>query len=361
MASEQQQQQKALAITAKGGPWTLIAIPIPEVERGNLLVRVEGAGLNPAHWKFQTGVVYPAFFGSEGAGTVVEVGEDVTGFEKGDRVLFQGKAGWFNASRNTFQEYALVDADLTAKLPQSISCLQGAAIPIGLTTAAFGLCQAFPDRSDGNTQARGGAGLKAFWEPGAEGCYAGEGKTILVLGGASVVGQYCIQIARYMGFSRIIVTASLKHETHLRGLGATHVVDRYADTGASLRTLEDKEGLKLELVFDAVHAAVTQAEVDLLAPNGTLVSAGPLHDELLFEGGRRATAIVGSVHIHRELGKEMNKRLGGILEAGVIKPVRVEKLSAGLAGVADGLDRMLRGQVSGTKLVVNPTETRDVV
>ncbi|KAJ7607833.1 chaperonin 10-like protein [Mycena polygramma] len=185
--------QKVLAVTTKGGPLTLIRHVIWTPGEGEILVRIEGVGLNPAEWKLQTGVfdaswfnnMYPAFFGTEGAGTVVEVGKGVRYSSPPDKAFFERfKIGWITADRTTFQEYVLVEAELTAKIPQSLTAQDAATIPMGLSMATLGLCQEFPTSAGG----RGGAGLKRCWEEGAEGYYSG--KPILILGGASIVGQF---------------------------------------------------------------------------------------------------------------------------------------------------------------------------
>ncbi|KAJ6561077.1 chaperonin 10-like protein [Mycena vulgaris] len=348
--------QKALALTSKGGPYTLIRHAIPTPGPADILVKMQGAGLNPAEWKFQAGVFddtafmngYPAFIGTDGAGTVVDVGSDVTNVRKGDRVLFQG---WITAERTTFQEYALVEATLAAKIPETLTIVEAAAIPMGLITAALGLGQAFP----ASASSRGGAGLKPMWEDGAEGHYSG--KPILILGGASTVGQFTIQIAKHLGFSPIIVTSSLKHSEYLKSMGATHIIDRYAETASAVEKLKRELDIAIEVVYDTVHVPVSQAAVDLMAPNGTLVSVFPPPSELQFKDGRRATSPIGSSLLYKDLGKQMFARLEYLLENGIIKPVAVEKLAGGLAGIAEGLGRLQRNEVGGKKLVVDPTET----
>lgn len=90
--------QKALAIPTPLAPYTLITRPIPTPSAGEVLVRVESIALNPAenhvrteaaHWILQE---YPALAGTDGAGTVVKIGEGVSGWEVGDRVVFQGRS-----------------------------------------------------------------------------------------------------------------------------------------------------------------------------------------------------------------------------------------------------------------------------
>jgi NADPH:quinone reductase-like Zn-dependent oxidoreductase len=84
-------QQKALLLESKQGPFFVSTIPKPtSAPAGELLVKVEAAGLNPVDWIIQqTGRFYseyPVICGSDIAAEVVDVGEGVEGFKKGDRV-----------------------------------------------------------------------------------------------------------------------------------------------------------------------------------------------------------------------------------------------------------------------------------
>lgn len=87
--------QKALGILSLDGPYTVISIPIPSVGPKDILVKVEATGLNPADWKIPRFIPsllafegpHPHFTGTDGAGTIVEVGSEVeSGLVKGDRV-----------------------------------------------------------------------------------------------------------------------------------------------------------------------------------------------------------------------------------------------------------------------------------
>ena len=81
--------QKALVLDAKLGNFTVETIPVPKPGRGEILVKVKAAGLNPADWKAHKGYVpvnFPAILGADVSGDVEELGEGVTDFKKGDRV-----------------------------------------------------------------------------------------------------------------------------------------------------------------------------------------------------------------------------------------------------------------------------------
>lgn len=83
--------QQSLVLESKQGDFIISERPIPQLEPGELLVKVQAAGLNPVDWKIQaTGFLvesYPAVLGSDVAGDVEQVGEGVEGWAKGDRVL----------------------------------------------------------------------------------------------------------------------------------------------------------------------------------------------------------------------------------------------------------------------------------
>ena len=83
--------QKALLLTAKQGSWQVGEAAVPTPGPNDVLVKIMATGLNPIDWKIQTyGLfleTYPAVLGSEAAGVVEAVGEGVTEFKRGDRVL----------------------------------------------------------------------------------------------------------------------------------------------------------------------------------------------------------------------------------------------------------------------------------
>ncbi len=84
--------QKALYLTARAGQWVVGEAPIPRPGPKDVLVKIISAALNPIDWKLVdspfSSIIhsYPFISGTDGAGTVEEVGADVTTLAKGDRM-----------------------------------------------------------------------------------------------------------------------------------------------------------------------------------------------------------------------------------------------------------------------------------
>ncbi|EPQ54186.1 GroES-like protein [Gloeophyllum trabeum ATCC 11539] len=349
------EQQKALFLPEKQGAFALGDKPIPFPGPGELLLKVEAVGLNPLDWKLQKWGVpafiheYPAVLGEDIAGTVESVGEGVSGFAKGDRVIYQGT---FTPDKAGFQQYTLAVAQFTAKIPSNISLDEGATLPTAVATAAMGLYAPI------NDTAPGGAGLTAPWEAGGRGKYAG--KPILVLGGSSSVGQMVIQFAKLSGFSPIITTASQTNQTLVNSLGATHLIDRALPAESFHAAVSSITTAPLEIIYNTISTPETQqVAYDLLAPGGAVVFTLPLAIKVGAQGKKRVINVFGAVAIpsQQKTGAGLYAALEGLLANGELKPNPVRVLPGGLNGVVDGLREMEEGRVSGYKLIVHPQET----
>src|SRR5260221_12741057 len=126
---------------AYGGPEQLVVeqVPRPEPQVGEVLVRVQAAGINPIGWKIRKGlfkdvrpVPFPFTPGRQLAGTVELLGSGVTAFEIGQAVYGRGAQG-------AYADYAVISADSLAPKPHNISFDQAGSVPIGEPTAWFAL------------------------------------------------------------------------------------------------------------------------------------------------------------------------------------------------------------------------------
>ncbi|EMD40132.1 hypothetical protein CERSUDRAFT_151111 [Gelatoporia subvermispora B] len=344
-------QQKALLLKDKQGRFAIEAIPIPTPGANELLVKIESAALNPVDWKVpEYGIIredYPVILGYDAAGTVEEVGPEVQGFAKGDKVFYQ--AGPTN-EYGAFQQYALAKANVTAKLPGNITFDEATSIPSGITTATLGL---FTHNINLD-----GAELYPFWEEGGRGKYSG--RPIVIFGGSSCVGQFTIQVAKLSGFSPIITTASLRNADMLKELGATHVLDRNLSTDALSEEIAKITSKPLEIVYDAISLPVTQnAAFDITAPGGylVLVLSEAIDPAKKASQPKHVIVHLGATGPGYEASNSVWTTLTELVEEGVIQPMRVQILSGGLAGILEGLDLLKKDKVSAAKLVVHPQET----
>ncbi|MEU9128858.1 NADP-dependent oxidoreductase [Kitasatospora sp. NPDC048540] len=198
--------------------------PKPAAGPGQVVVRVEAAALNPLDLALITGalkdvypVQHPLVIGMDAAGTVDEVGPDVTGYAPGDRVLaFTGQTG-------SVAEYTLATpGPRLAHRPAGLDAERAAALPESGMTAVC-LLRA--------------AGLAP-------------GQTVLVIGATGGIGLYAVQLATALG-ARVIATAGAQDAEYIRELGAAHTVDyRTADVVAA--ALELVPG-GVDLVVDLIN------------------------------------------------------------------------------------------------------------
>jgi NADPH2:quinone reductase len=232
----------AIVVTAPGGPdvLTLATVERPEPAHGQLLVKVAAAGVNFIETYQRSGVYaveHPFTPGAEAAGTVEALGEGVTGFEAGDRVAFA-------EGRNTYAEYALVDADRALPVPDGVDLETAAALPLQGMTAHYLITSTFPVQS---------------------------GHTVLVHAGAGGVGLLLIQLLKARG-ARVITTVSTAEKEDLaRGAGADEVL-RYEGFADAVRT--STGGTGVDVVFDGVGKATFDESLRSLRIRGTMVLFG---------------------------------------------------------------------------------------
>jgi len=312
-----------------------------------LLVKNEVIAFNPIEFKIaKLGIFpiqYPAILGSSFGGTIEAVGPQVTSFKVGDKVTAAKKSGSVGNQYGAYQRYVVVGDETASKVPDGIDV----AIPASLTGNLSTVVGLFT----------GSAGLD---KPSFDGSASAKGKKVLIYGGSSSFGSLSVQYVAQAGYT-VVTTSSPKHKAFVSKLGAVKVIDHTQEQGTLVKALV-AEG-PYDIVVDSISlpntVSITAAVV--AAQGGgklyaLLPSFGP---ENLPEGVTREFASWGTV-----LDEEKNAGLrswafstylpNGIAN-GKIVPLPIEKVSRGLDGVNDALDRLQKG-VSGVKLVVDPWE-----
>lgn len=245
----------AVEATRAGGPEVLSSVTRPDPEPGphEALVRVAAAGVNFIDTYRRSGV-YPASFphvpGSEGAGTVVSVGAQVTHVAPGDRVAWSAGPG-------SYAELVAVPERELLPVPDGVADEVAAALPLQGMTAHYLATSTFPV------------------EPGT---------TVLVHAAAGGVGLLLTQLATQRGGRVIATVGSVQKEALARGAGATDVIryreldDLTTDLPARVRDLTDGRGV--DAAYDGVGRDTFDASLASLARRGMLVlygaSSGPV-------------------------------------------------------------------------------------
>ena len=329
---------RAMTISDFGGPDVFVEsqLPVPQVSKGKVLVRVKASSVNPVDTKIRSGMLAaiapesPTVLGCDVAGVVEAVGEGVVDFEVGD--LVYGCPTGVKGCGGALAELALVDGDCLALLPEGMDFSTAAALPLVSITAWEGLY----DR----------ANIEA-------------GKTVLVHGGAGGVGHIAVQLAVCAG-AKVFATVSSKAKAKIvESMGATPVF--YNELSVEDYVTKFTDGKGFDVVFDTVGGENVQKCFTAAAVSGTVVSIStrtsadltPLHAKglslhvvfmlipLLYKKGRER---------HGEILTELT----ALIESGKIKPlIHSERFSFSDIGKAHAL--LESGQAVG-KIVLTAWE-----
>jgi NADPH:quinone reductase len=234
----------AIQAVRAGGPDVLEAVdaPKPAAGPGQALVRHQAIGLNFIDTYQRSGLYpmrYPAVLGQEAAGVVEAVGEGVTNFKVGDRVVYSGQGG-------AYAEYQAVPAARLLPLPDGVSFEVTAASLLKGMTTEFLVRRCHP--------------LKA-------------GETILLHAAAGGVGTLLTQWAKAIGAKVIGTVGSAEKAALAKQLGCDHVI-LYREEDVAARVKEITGGAGVPVAYDAVGKDTFEATLASLAKRGLFVSFG---------------------------------------------------------------------------------------
>ena len=236
MKQATQSTMKAIALDRFGGLETmkLQMLPVPEVGPNEVLIHVEWAGVGP--WDpfereggfakiFGIEPKFPYVLGSDGAGTVGEVGERVKGFRPGDRVY---AFGLVNPKGGFYAEYVAVKAEDVSRIPGELTTQQAGAMPVDAMTALRGLDDTL--------------GLKP-------------GESVMIFGASGGIGHLAVQLAKRMGALVFTVASGSDGVELVKRLGGDTVVDGHNDDIAAAARQFAPNGLDAALITAGGAAA----------------------------------------------------------------------------------------------------------
>jgi NADPH:quinone reductase-like Zn-dependent oxidoreductase len=270
----QEPVNKALWLPAKQSAFSVAPAPYTRPRGREVVVRTRAVALNPFDRHLQTigslacpWLNYPMVVGHDLAGDVVEVGEGVTRFRPGDRVL--GLAGGVDKGRNraaegAFQTYVVLLEHMMTPLPADLGYDQASVLPLGLSTAA---CALFQD------------GFLALAPPRVQRQRRNE--TVIVWGGSTSVGANAIQLAVAAGYD-VLTTCSPGNFEFVRGLGARQAFDYRSATVVA--DLVSALGQSRCAGAVAIGAGAAHACLDLVAAAGGALTVAVVTPPATFDG-----------------------------------------------------------------------------
>src|SRR5215469_3781226 len=232
----------AIRIHRYGGPEVLQYedAPRPQVQKGEVLIHVHAAGVNPLDWKVRSGSLngfiqhkLPLIPGWEVSGVVVEVGFGVSQFKEGDEVFAMADP----TRDGAYADYIVVRGAALAIKPKSLHHVRAAATPVSALAA---------------------------WRSLFDFGQLQSGQRVLVHGGSGGVGHFAVQLAKWKG-AYVMATASTKNRELLVKFGADEVIDY---------TTQKFEHVahNIDIVFDTIGGKTQERLWLALNKGGALIS-----------------------------------------------------------------------------------------
>jgi NADPH:quinone reductase-like Zn-dependent oxidoreductase len=208
----------------------------PELKAGEILLKVNAAGVNPVDWKIRSGagqrlgMTLPIHMGGELVGTIEKLGDGVLDFQQGETVFGMVQTG-------AFAEYAVAKASNMVHIPSNLDFVQAAALPLAGSTA----WQAIFDE----------AGLA-------------DGHRLLITNSSGGVGSLAVQFAKAKG-AHVTAVGSARNEAFIRGLGADEFIDYTSQPF-------EQAAHNMDVVFDTVGGETFQRAFQTLKKDGFMVT-----------------------------------------------------------------------------------------
>jgi len=320
---------RAMVMDRFGGPDVLHMAEVeqPKATPNNVVIKVAYASVNPADWKCVAGWLaqyfeykFPFIVGFDAAGVVAEVGEGITDYKVGDRVVTSSNLG--EGEWGAYAEYVCSDVIRVAHLADSVDFKTAAAIPTAAITSWEGLYDT--------------GKLKA-------------GQTVLINGGAGGCGSYAIMFAKHTG-ARVAATCGPANLDYVRGLGADLAINYRSENVLDAVRAFAPDGV--DLVLDTVGQGTLKEGLKMVKRGGTLgYIATLIQDEPMFdaEEAKKLGVNLAFVMSNRERSGRQMTDIVSLYNQGKLKAPAMEILPLDQAGEAQR--RVKDGHVRGKILL----------
>jgi NADPH2:quinone reductase len=291
---------KAVIITQPGGPEVLKLEdrPVPSLQPGEVLIRIEAAGVNRPDIAQRKGNYPPPKWapqdipGLEAAGVIAEA-NNTKRFRKGDRVCALVAGGGY-------AEYVAVAEGLCLPFPENLTAVEAASLPETYFTV---------------------------WTNVFDRCRLQKGESFLVHGGTSGIGVAAIQMAKAWGCDVYATAGTDEKVRFCESIGATKAIN-YKTENFKDRILGLTNNNGVNVILDMIGGEYTQLNIDALAEDGRLAIIN-------FQGGEQSNI---------RLSKVLRKRL--TITASTLRPRDIEFKTA----IANNLERYVWPEIEAGKI-----------
>ncbi|WP_394147820.1 zinc-dependent alcohol dehydrogenase family protein [Shewanella atlantica] len=272
----------------------------PAVKAGHMLVEVKASSVNPLDTMLRSSDTpwsanLPEILHGDVSGIVTEVADDVSRFKVGDEVY--GCAGGIAGIDGALAEFMLVDAELMAHKPKSLTMKEAAALPLVSITA---------------------------WEALQHKLAVKSGDNVLIHGATGGVGHIAIQLAKYFG-ADVTATSMPKNMAVAATLGADNLVN-VAEQSVKEYVDQYTGGAGFDAVFDTVAGDNIQRSFEAARFNGAVATTLPIENvlqvalkSLSFHSVLMLIPLVEG--INRRSHGEILTKIAELVDLGIVKPL----------------------------------------
>ncbi|HYK74149.1 MAG TPA: zinc-binding dehydrogenase [Pseudoneobacillus sp.] len=239
------------------GSLNLEEVPVPSLEAGEVLVKIKTAALNHRDiyvkngWSFLKDIETKLITGGDGAGVIVELGSEVTGWNVGDEVMLnpydmENDKFLGGPVDGTFAEYVKISSNAILRKPEYLTFEESAAIPLALSTA---------------------------WGTVVTQGKIKEGETVLLQGVGGGVALFILQLALEKGAKVIVTSGSDEKIQRAIEMGAVAGFN-YKTQNIAEKVLEFTAGRGVDVVVDSSGKESIDSSIQSLAKNGRLLVFG---------------------------------------------------------------------------------------